>query len=60
MMGIWFASTLPADILSGYIGGLWSTMAKENFFLLLAGLAAHLWRVARPDCWDELPWSGAS
>jgi proton-dependent oligopeptide transporter, POT family len=40
MMGVWFACTLPADILGGFLGGFWSTMAKTNFFLLIAAVAA--------------------
>jgi POT family proton-dependent oligopeptide transporter len=40
MMGIWFATTLPADILAGFLGGFWSGMAKANFFLMIALVAA--------------------
>ena len=40
IMGIWFATTLPADILAGYLGGFWSSMAKANFFLMIAFIAA--------------------
>jgi POT family proton-dependent oligopeptide transporter len=40
MMGVWFATTLPADILGGFLGGFWSSLAKEHFFLLIAGIAA--------------------
>jgi POT family proton-dependent oligopeptide transporter len=40
MMGVWFATTLPADILAGYLGGFWSSMAKANFFLMIALVAA--------------------
>ena len=40
MMGIWFAATLPADILGGFLGGFWSGMAKANFFLMIALFAA--------------------
>ena len=40
MMGVWFAATLPADILGGYLGGFWSSMAKDRFFLLMAAIAA--------------------
>jgi POT family proton-dependent oligopeptide transporter len=40
MMGIWFATTLPADILGGFLGGFWSRMAKANFFLMIALIAA--------------------
>jgi POT family proton-dependent oligopeptide transporter len=40
MMGVWFATTLPADILAGFLGGFWSRMAKADFFLLIAFVAA--------------------
>ena len=40
MMGLWFATTFPADILAGYLGGFWSSMAKTNFFLMIAAVAA--------------------
>jgi POT family proton-dependent oligopeptide transporter len=40
MMGVWFAATLPADILAGYLGGFWSSLPKTTFFLLIAAVAA--------------------
>jgi proton-dependent oligopeptide transporter, POT family len=40
LMGVWFAATLPADILGGFLGGFWSSMAKTNFFLMVALIAA--------------------
>lgn len=40
MMGIWFATTLPADILGGFLGGFWSRMAKPDFFVMIALVAA--------------------
>jgi POT family proton-dependent oligopeptide transporter len=40
MMGVWFACTLPGDILAGFLGGYWSTMAKSSFFLMIATIAA--------------------
>src|SRR5262249_33010063 len=40
MMGVWFATTLPADVLAGFLGGFWSSMAKTNFFLMIALIAA--------------------
>ncbi len=39
MMGLWLAATLPADLLGGKLGGLWSSLDKPHFFLLLAGVA---------------------
>jgi len=40
MMGIWFAATLPADILGGFLGGFWSRMAKAEFFVMIGAIAA--------------------
>ncbi len=40
MMGVWFAATLPGDILGGFLGGFWSRMAKGDFFLMIAAIAA--------------------
>jgi len=40
MMGLWFATTLPGDILAGWLGGFWSTTDKTRFFLLIASVAA--------------------
>jgi proton-dependent oligopeptide transporter, POT family len=48
-MGLWLATTLPADILAGFLGGFWSRMAKADFFLMIALIAAiagaGLWAV---------------
>jgi proton-dependent oligopeptide transporter, POT family len=40
MMGLWFATTFPGDLIGGSIGSLWSTMAKPHFFLMVAAIAA--------------------
>jgi POT family proton-dependent oligopeptide transporter len=46
-MGLWFAATLPADILGGFLGGYWARLTHTSFFLLMAGIAslasAALW-----------------
>jgi POT family proton-dependent oligopeptide transporter len=51
MMGVWFATTLPADILGGFLGGFWSSMLKAHFFLMIASVAAlasiALWAASR-------------
>jgi POT family proton-dependent oligopeptide transporter len=51
LMGVWFAATLPADILAGFLGGFWSSMAKANFFVMIALIAAlasiALWAASR-------------
>jgi POT family proton-dependent oligopeptide transporter len=50
-MGVWFATTLPADILGGFLGGFWSRMAKAEFFVMIALIAALasavIWLMAR-------------
>jgi POT family proton-dependent oligopeptide transporter len=40
MMGIWLATSFTGGFLSGTIGSFWSRMAKPEFFLLVAGVAA--------------------
>jgi POT family proton-dependent oligopeptide transporter len=40
MMGIWFAATFPGDVLGGWLGGFWSAMDKQAFFLMIAAIAA--------------------
>jgi POT family proton-dependent oligopeptide transporter len=40
MMGIWLATTFPADILGGWLGGFFSTVPKAHFFLMMAAIAA--------------------
>jgi POT family proton-dependent oligopeptide transporter len=51
MMGAWFAATLPGDILAGFLGGFWSSMAKPEFFLMIASVAAlgsaAIWATSR-------------
>jgi POT family proton-dependent oligopeptide transporter len=50
MMGFWFATTLPGDVLGGWLGGFWSSMDKMRFYLMIASLAAiaaaALWAVS--------------
>ena len=40
MMGVWLATTFPADILGGWLGGFFSTMPKPHFFLMMSAIAA--------------------
>jgi POT family proton-dependent oligopeptide transporter len=40
MMGLWLAASFPGEILGGWLGGFWSTMAKANFFLMIGAIAA--------------------
>ena len=52
MMGMWFLSSFAGNILSGYIGALYSTISKESFFLLLTALGlaagAAIWVMNKP------------
>jgi POT family proton-dependent oligopeptide transporter len=40
LMGVWFAATLPGEILAGFLGGLWSGMEKPKFFVIIGSIAA--------------------
>jgi POT family proton-dependent oligopeptide transporter len=39
-MGLWLATSFAGNVVSGWLGSLWSEIAKPSFFLMLAGLAA--------------------
>ena len=39
MMGVWFATTFPGDVLGGWLGGFWSSMEKAHFFLMIGAIA---------------------
>jgi POT family proton-dependent oligopeptide transporter len=40
MMGLWLATSFFGGFLAGYLGSFWSSMAKSDFFLLIAAIAA--------------------
>src|SRR6185437_6658128 len=40
MMGVWLATSFTGSFLAGYLGSLWSGMAKTSFFLMLAIISA--------------------
>ncbi len=40
MMGLWLSTIFVGNFLSGYLGSLWSGMAKSYFFLMIAVIAA--------------------
>ncbi|HXP95415.1 MAG TPA: oligopeptide:H+ symporter, partial [Telmatospirillum sp.] len=40
MMGLWFANIFIGNILAGWLGSLWSDMAKADFFLMIAAISA--------------------
>jgi proton-dependent oligopeptide transporter, POT family len=40
LMGVWLSTNFIAGFLAGYLGTFWSSMAKTDFFLLLAIISA--------------------
>ncbi len=40
MMGVWLATYFVGGVLAGYLGTFWSSISKENFFLMLAIISA--------------------
>jgi len=40
MMGVWLATSFTGGFLAGWLGSFWSRMAKPEFFLLMAAIAA--------------------
>ena len=42
MMGVWFATTFPAGILAGYLGGFWKALAGTFIGALSRGLRSML------------------
>ena len=40
MMGVWLATSFYGGFLAGYLGSFWSSMAKSDFFLMLAVISA--------------------
>ena len=39
LMGVWLATSFAGTFLAGWLGGFWSTMAKGDFFLMIATIA---------------------
>jgi POT family proton-dependent oligopeptide transporter len=37
---VWLATSFTGGFLAGYIGSFWSRMAKPEFFLMVAAIAA--------------------
>ena len=40
MMGLWLSSSFIGSFLAGYLGTFWSSLAKTDFFLMLAVISA--------------------
>lgn len=38
LMGLWFTSMFVGNLLAGWLGGLWSSVASAHFFLLMGAL----------------------
>ena len=61
MMGLWFAASLPGGILGSWLGGLWDSLSKPHFFLMialapaLAGLALYALRPVLRGAFEERP-----
>ena len=61
MMGLWFAASLPGGIIGSWLGGLWDTLSKPRFFLMialapaLAGLALFALRPILRNAFEERP-----
>ncbi len=52
MMGVWLATSFIGNFMAGYLGSLWSSMAKPSFFVMIAAIAfaagAAIWAFDRP------------
>jgi proton-dependent oligopeptide transporter, POT family len=52
MMGVWLATSFTGNFLSGWLGSFWTAMAKPDFFLMIAAIAAvaavAIWAFNRP------------
>jgi proton-dependent oligopeptide transporter, POT family len=40
MMGVWLSTSFIGGFLAGYLGTFWSSMAKTDFFLMIAAIVA--------------------
>ncbi|HUN94752.1 MAG TPA: peptide MFS transporter [Bradyrhizobium sp.] len=40
LMGVWLATSFTGGFLAGWLGSLWSRMAKPEFFLMIAAISA--------------------
>jgi len=40
MMGVWLSTSFIGGFLAGYFGSFWTGMSKDNFFLMMAAIAA--------------------
>jgi proton-dependent oligopeptide transporter, POT family len=40
IMGFWLATSFLGNFIGGWLGSFWSSMAKPDFFLMIAGVAA--------------------
>lgn len=51
LMGVWLATSFTGNFVAGYLGTFWSRMPKDEFFLMIAAIAAAaalaIWVVGR-------------
>jgi POT family proton-dependent oligopeptide transporter len=52
MMGVWLATSFVGNFGAGYLGTFWSTLPKQDFFLMVAAIAGAagivIWTFDRP------------
>lgn len=52
MMGVWLATSFTGNLIGGWLGSYWDSMAKASFFLMIAAIAATagvvIWAFDRP------------
>ena len=52
MMGVWLATSFTGNFIAGWLGSFWSSMAKLDFFLMVAAVAIAaglvIWSFDRP------------
>jgi POT family proton-dependent oligopeptide transporter len=52
LMGAWLGTSFVGNFLAGWLGSFWSSMAKPNFFLMIAAVALAaavvIWAFDRP------------
>jgi POT family proton-dependent oligopeptide transporter len=52
LMGVWLATSFTGNFVSGWLGSYWSSMAKADFFLMIAAIAGAaglvIWAFNRP------------
>jgi POT family proton-dependent oligopeptide transporter len=51
LMGVWLATSFTGNFVAGYLGTFWNKMPKDEFFMMIAGVAGGaalaIWMVGR-------------